>query len=199
MKFSSSCELAWALLAVVVGGCAAPDGHRDIARTDTTKQLFGYEFRGLPTFGSTRYFEYSRESEEIQVTIIKFNSAEEAQIFMEDRLFQFRSVFEPKRVDYPGQFSRSIECAPELKPAYFRKSISAGRLEYFTGYVGANKVAGVCAVDLVKYRHIYALAFCESANYLLEIERYTSMAEESPDGFIRRVSCDDLKQHEIRD
>ena len=110
---------------------------------------------------------------------------------MEDRLTQFRSVFEARRVDYVGQFSKSIECASEFRPAYFELDIPNGRFAYFEGYASSNKVAGVCAADLVKYRHIYGVAVCHIHNSLLEVEHFTDAARSGIDNFVSRVTCAD--------
>ena len=156
-----------------------------------TVSIFGYPFTAHSTLGMGNYFDYQSGATQTQISVIRFSSADEAEIFMEDRLAQFRSVFEPKRVDYPGQYSKAIECSAELKPTYIQKEIVGGQVAYFDGYAGSNKVAGVCAADLVKYRHLYAIAICAKGNYLLEIEHFTEMSNNDRGDFISRLTCDD--------
>ncbi len=173
----------------LLGGCGNLPVSRELNLAGKTVPIFGYSFTAHSTLGMGNYYDYQNGETQSQITLIRFSSSDEADIFMEDRLAQFRSVFEPKRVDYPGQYSKAIECSMELKPAFFEKEIPGGRVAYFDGYAGSNRVAGVCSADLVKYRHLYAVANCPWNNYLLEIEHLTEMTNKNRDDFLSRITC----------
>jgi hypothetical protein len=165
---------------------------RDPKDAGEAVSLFGYPFASFSNFGVSNYFEYQSNGEHIQVTVVKMPHYEVAEIFMDDRLAQFRSVFEARRVDYPGQYSKSIHCPLKFQPEFVKLDVPDGHFKYFSGYAGINKVAGACSADLIVYRHIYGLVLCKRSNYVLEIERFANDLDEVQENFIRQVNCDKL-------
>ncbi len=163
---------------------------------NNNKIMFGYEFKSHADInGDETYFEYvglSNPSENIQVTVFYVEDSEVARIFIEDHMTMFKSVFEPKRVDYPGQYSKTIECPPEYKPKYFERNITGGEFKYFLGYANSNKVAGACSDDLIAYRHVYGMLNCESIHKIVKIEYFAGLDSDSIDKFIDKISCKDI-------
>jgi hypothetical protein len=197
MKFSNKLiAVCFVCITGLYSFCAEAGKVHSVDTTAKVVQIFGYPFTAYSNFGINNIFEYQSVGVHSQLTIVKFQSVKDAQIFMEDRLFLFKSVFEARRVDYLGQYSKSIECSKNFKPKYFAVDIPDGRLAYFNGYAGINRVAGVCAADLIKYRHIYGLAICRSPSYIIEIEHFTDVSRKIADDFISRVTCADLSLFE---
>lgn len=123
---------------------------------------------------------------------------EVARMFIEDHMTMFKSVFEPKRVDYPGQYTKTIECPPEYKPKYFERNsseVSDGEFVYFLGYANSNKVAGACSEDLIAYRHVYGMLDCELVHKIVKIEYFTNITSDNTkyiEEFVGKVSCEDI-------
>ena len=74
----------------------------------TVQNIFGYPFNVVTNWGKSNYYEYISSNEVIQLKTFPVKSDETAHNFIANRLSLFKSVFEPKRVSYPGQYSRSI-------------------------------------------------------------------------------------------
>ena len=146
---------------------------RDPKDAGEAVSLFGYPFASFSNFGVSNYFEYQSNGEHIQVTVVKMPHYEVAEIFMDDRLAQFRSVL-------------------KFQPEFVKLDVPDGHFKYFSGYAGINKVAGACSADLIVYRHIYGLVLCKRSNYVLEIERFANDLDEVQENFIRQVNCDKL-------
>lgn len=173
-------------------GFAYADEIRGPKKVGKLLNLFGYSVTAHSNFGATNFFEYKAGGEFIQITVLKLADKEVAEIFVDDRLAQFRSVFEPRRVDYPGQYSKSIQCPMEFRPALFELDLSSGHFTYFSGYAGINRVAGACSSDLIAYRYIYGLVVCKRPIYVMEIERFTDDLDDDLENFVRKVTCEDL-------
>ena len=155
----------------------------------TVQNIFGYPFNVVTNWGKSNYYEYISSNEVIQLKTFPVKSDETAHTFIANRLSLFKSVFEPKRVSYPGQYSRSIECPEKYKPKYFERNTSKGSLFYFLGYANSNKVAGACSDDLIAYKHLYGLLYCKSTQTIIEIEYFTNLTSNSTTQFIESISC----------
>jgi hypothetical protein len=200
------------VLIIVIVGCFAI--FVVIKNTNTTtqkknnsgaKNIFGYNFKSYADInGNDTYFEYIDSDRDIQLTIFYVGNSNVARLFIGDHMTMFKSIFEPKRVDYPGQYTKTIECPPEYKPKYFERNISQNTSDnygggtnntksdsfvYFLGYANSNKVAGACSDDLIAYRHIYGMLNCESLHKIVKVEYFTNITSNSTDEFIDRVSC----------
>jgi hypothetical protein len=157
---------------------------------DAFVTIFGQAFRSFPTFGPGEFFESQNDAAVIQIKKINVSSEKIAKAFIKDRLILFKSVFEPKRVDYPGQYSRVIECPNEYKPKFFDRDIKDGYLSYCIGFANKNKVAGACAADLIAYKYFYGFVYCKNQNQMYEVEHFSSLTMQTLEAFIERISCD---------
>ena len=153
--------------------------------------LFGYSLQSRPTMGSTKYFESVGENASVQLRFIPAPSEDVAEAFIDDKLALFKSVYQGKRVDYPGQFSRVITCPDQFKPQFFpASSVADGGLAYYLGFSSKNKVPGACTPDLVAYRHFYGLLYCKKSSKVIEIEGFFNLNDGSVDKFIQEISCE---------
>jgi|SaaInl7_200m_RNA_FD_contig_41_455741_length_2453_multi_7_in_0_out_0_3 hypothetical protein len=157
---------------------------------ETVATIFGQQFRSFPTFGSDRFFESKNDAAVIQLKIINVSGDEIAKTFIKNRLILFQSVFEPKRVDYPGQFSRVIECPTEYKPKFFDRNIKDGYLAYYIGFANKNKVSGACTADLIAYKYFYGFVYCNSKKKIYEVEHFSNLTAKTLETFIESISCD---------
>lgn len=157
---------------------------------DAFATILGQQFRSFPTFGPGRFFESKNDAAVIQLKIINVSGEEIAKAFIKDRLTLFQSVFEAKRVDYPGQFSRVIECPTEYKPKFFDRDIKDGYLAYYIGFANKNKVAGACTADLIAYKYFYGFVYCKNENQIYEVEHFSSLTMKTLETFIESISCD---------
>jgi len=155
----------------------------------TTQNIFGYPFKVVTNWGKSNCYEYINPDEIIQLKTFPVKSNETAHAFIDNRLTMFKSVFEPKRVSYPGQYSRTIECPEKYKPKYFERNTSNNLLSYFLGYANNNKVAGACSDDLIVYKHLYGMLYCRSTQTIIEIEYFTNLTSNSTAQFIERILC----------
>ena len=190
MKYLSN--LRWLLLVFCfynTGSISAEKNNTQAGHNVTTKNIFGYPFKIVTNWGKSNYFEYINSDEIIQLKTFPVKSDETAHAFIDNRLSMFQSVFEPKRVSYPGQYSRTIECPEKYKPKYFEHNTSKDSLSYFLGYANSNKVAGACSDDLIVYKHLYGMLYCRSTQTIIEIEYFTNLTSNSTAQFIDRILC----------
>lgn len=191
MKYLSN--LRWVLLVICFYSTGSTTAGKNITQTTrkvTTQMIFGYQFNFISNWGKSKYYEYIRANEIIQLKMYQVKSDETAHFFISNRFSLFKSVFEPKRVSYPGQFSRAIDCPEKYKPKYFEQNKSKGSLGYFLGYANSNKVAGACSDDLIAYKHFYGMLYCTSTQTIIEIEYFTNLDSNSTNQFIDRISCE---------
>lgn len=193
MKFLNKVILSFIFFYIGYTNCYAnTNKYIQEKKIEKTVIIFGYPFRAYSNFGQYNYFEFNNSEFQTQIKTIKVKNKEIAQVFSTERLSLFKSVFEVRRVDYPGQYSKSIECPEEFKPKYFEREIPDGYLSYFIGYANTNKVAGACSQDLVAFRHFYGIVYCKYLNQLLEIEHFADVSQKSLNYFIDCISCKDL-------
>ena len=191
MKYSSSLYLALIVVCFCITGCtSAVISKTQAVHNITTHEVFGYPFIVSNDWGKNNYYEYVNKDETILLKTFPAKSERTAHTFIANRLSLFQSVFEPKRVSYPGQYSRSIECPEKYKPKYFESNTSKGSLSYFLGYANSNKIAGACSDDLIAYKHLYGMLYCISTKTIIEIEYFTNLTSNSTAQFIERISCE---------
>ena len=152
--------------------------------------ILGRQYIQVSTLSGSRVYELNEDGINIQVKQIRSISTEVAMTFIGDRLALFRSVFETKRVDYPGQHSRVIECPSEYKPQFSEISGEEYYLAYFVGFANQNKVAGACLPDLITYRYMYGFAYCKKRRQLFEIDHFSDLKVNAVPKFIETLSCD---------
>lgn len=154
------------------------------------RNLFGYQFKSKLSFGSVQYFEFEGERASIKLNFIPAPSEDIAEAFIDDKFAMFKSVYEAKRVDYPGQYSKVIECPAEFKPKFFPTKAKDGKLAYYLGFANKNKVPGACASDLIAYTHFYGLINCKARAEVLEIEGFFDLTNDNVEKLVKDISCD---------
>jgi hypothetical protein len=152
--------------------------------------IFGEKFVATPTIAGGQSFQIKDRDLFIQLKKIKAPAPESANLYIKDRLMLFRSVFEPKRVDYPGQYSKVIECPEEYKPKYFDMKVVGGEAFFYQGYANKNKVSGACIPDLIAYRHLYGFVYCPSHGHIYEVEHFSLPKSNKLESFVERLSCE---------
>ncbi len=191
MKYSSSLYLALIVVCFCITGCtSAVISKAQAVHNITTHEVFGYPFIVSNDWGKNNYYEYVNKDETILLKTFPAKSVRTAHTFIANRLSLFQSVFEPKRVSYPGQHSRLIECPEKYKPRYLERKIPSGSLSYFLGFANKNKVAGACSDDLISSKHLYGMLYCKSTQTIIEIEYFTPITSNLTDSFVERVSCE---------
>jgi hypothetical protein len=180
-------------------------------QTQNVIDAFGYRFNithskfNRTDFDQT-YLEYDDGKEMITFKIIRNIDAEIAESISSDKITLFASIFEPKRVDYPGQYTQTIICPEEFKPKYYelqnnksaRNDIgNENIIKYFVGYANANKVAGACSADLIQYRYDYGFMSCPQQRMLVEIEYYSVLELNNTQQFMQNLNCDVLSNSSI--
>jgi hypothetical protein len=156
-----------------------------------TRSLFGYRFEPRRSLIGGESFVAEGQDGAIELKIIKVVNAAVAREFMKDKMSLFQSIFEKKRVDYPGQHSRLIECPAEYKPQLFDKAVADGFASYFLGYANQNRVAGACTADLVAYRYVYALVYCGKAGSIYEVEGFFGLQSAGVTRLLDGFACRD--------
>ncbi len=192
VKYLSSLHLALIVICFYITGCASTvKSNTQPTHNLTTQNVFGYPFKVFTNWGKSNYYEYISSNEIILLKTFPAKSDDTANTFIANRLSLFQSVFEPKRVSYPGQHSRSIECPEKYKPRYLERKTTKGSLSYFLGYANKNKVAGACSDDLISYKHLYGMLYCKSTQTIIEIEYFTPINSNRTNSFVERISCEE--------
>ena len=186
MRFFSSVVWIVAALCGLHASSAIPEDKNAFAAGPT---LPGYSFQLKPSLGASKYFEANSEQAAIQLRFIPAQDGDVAEAFIEDKLALFKSIYQSKRVDYPGQFSKVIECPDQFKPNYFPGSVAEGKLGYFLGFANKNKVPGACVADLVSFRYFYGLLYCKNRSEVIEVEVFFNLNEDGLKTLIQDISC----------
>jgi len=160
-----------------------------LSPTGRDKEIFGYSFVEKQSFSSTKSYLYESIDDVIRVKLIQSKSDDKADSYIKDKLAIFKSIFEAKRVDYPGQHSKVIECPAEYVPQFSEKLVKGGKLSYFIGFANKNQVTGICASDLLYYKHFYGFLYCKETSVVYEIEDFSSLKSGNLDVIIGAISC----------
>jgi len=186
MKFFSSIIWIIAPLCCLHASSAIPEDKNGLA---VGFSLSGYSFQLKPSLGKSKYFEANSEQATIHLRFISVQNGDVAEAFIEDKLALFKSIYQGKRVDYPGQFSKVIDCPDQFKPNFFPGSVADGKLGYFLGFANKNKVPGSCAADLVSFRYFYGLLYCKNRSEVIEMEAFFNLNEDGLKTLIQDISC----------
>jgi hypothetical protein len=138
------------------------------------------------------FYNYSDENQKIEIQLISEIKQNIANQIISDKIAMFQSLFEKKRVDYPGQYSQYIECPAEFKPIFEEKEILNGKISFFRTFSNSNYVSGACSPDLAVYKSIYGLLFCEETQKLYEISYFTNLENEPTNrinSFLGGIKC----------
>ena len=171
--------------------CGASFAHAQssLPQAGEVKEIFGYKFIEKLSFGTTKNYSFEDANDIIRVKLIQSSSEDKADTYIKDKLALFKSIFEAKRVDYPGQHSKVIECPSEYVPQFSEKLVSGGKLSYFVGFANKNQVTGICAADLLYYKHFYGFLYCKNSSTVYEIEDFSSLKTGNLDSLINTISC----------
>jgi len=162
-----------------------------IADSGGRSNFFGYEFTAKSSLTGIKSYRVIEENDSISLKLLRVDSDAKADAFIGDRLAIFKSIFEARRVDYPGQYSKVIECPKEFTPEFSSKNIDGGVLSYFVGYANKNKVAGGCTPDQLFYKQFYGLAYCKNKSAVYEIEGFFDLQSDNLTKLISNISCID--------
>jgi hypothetical protein len=149
----------------------------------------GQGFTRPPTSQTGRIFEHNSLESNIRIKLIRASGEEALHAYADDRLAMYRSVFESKRVDYPGQYSKVIECPEKYQPKFMVIDNEDFLAKVFLGYANKNKVSGACVADLISYRHIYGFVYCKSKVTLYEVDHFSATDSNASDRFINSLTC----------
>jgi hypothetical protein len=152
--------------------------------------LFRYQFVGKSLFAGIKNYRVVEEGFSIGLKILKTDSEVKAESYIGDKLAIFKSIFETRRVDYPGQYSKVIECPQEYKPQFLSRNLLDGTFSFYVGYANKNKVAGACASDQIFYNHFFGLAYCKNKSTVYEIEGFFKLGGDDLNILIDNISCD---------
>ena len=184
MKYSTRLLIIFILFSLLVL-TACTDSNED----NLPSMFHEYTFKtdNLP---NSKFFEYHHGDERLVIKQKEDVDSEKGTRLVDEQAKLFESIFEPKRVSYPGPTTQNIICPDEFKPKKFEENID-GKLVYFEGYANSNYVAGACSEDLIKRSMILALMYCEKTKMFLEINYYVDAFDNrSIDEFAKRLSCD---------
>lgn len=135
-------------------------------------------------------FEYETGPEKLVVNRITMIERVAAEQLIEEKIFQFGSLFEKQRVGYKGQHTEFVECSERFRPVLESKELNEGTLRYFRGYANDRFVPGACDEDSVSFHFVGALLYCHSSKTFYDVEYFTAVDESTTsDVFIDRVSC----------
>jgi len=135
------------------------------------------------------YLKHEDSQRDIFMKILQGVDYAGANSVISDRMTLFESVFEPRRVDYPGAYTKTIICPDEYKPQRSQNESNEERIDYFKGFANSNKVAGACAKDIIKYNYVYGFIYCKNQKELIEIDYYSELNESNPQKFIQELNC----------
>ena len=189
MKFKSYQLLVilFFILTLLLVGCGS--GPKDENSQDTI--FFGYTFSESSLKFDTLFLDYDQDGEKIELRVMWDVEKEFAEEIISNKVLLFKTLFEPHKTGYTGQYTRYIECPQEFKPTLHSEELDGGSLEYFKSFANSNHVAGVCAKDLIQYLSVHGYLYCDRGKSMIEFSYFTDLDKESNrEGFIEKISCD---------
>ena len=168
MKFSNKFYLTLPLIINFLSGNFA--SAYGVETAIISQGIFGDVFTKSFNNSDSDYFEFNGDNETLRIIKYPITNNQTANAYISIRVALYQSVYEPQRVSYPGQYTRSIECPEKYIPKYHYLASSTESLSYFLGYANINKVAGACSDDLIAYKHLYGLLYCETKKTIFEID-----------------------------
>lgn len=149
----------------------------------------GYSFSKEVLLTSS-FFDYDDGFEKLTIKSKDDVDKQEGFNFVDDQAKLFESIFETRRVSYPGPTTKNIVCPDEFKPKKLEKEVD-GKLIYFRGYANSNFVAGACSEDLINKSMVLALIYCSKTRTFYEVKYYVPPNETTMvDSFIEKLSCE---------
>jgi hypothetical protein len=137
------------------------------------------------------FLDYNKNDERIELSITNNIDKKFADEFISDKIVLFNSLFQLRRVSYPGQHTKYIECPDKFRPEYFEKKVRDGELKYFIGFSNSNFVAGACSDDLVVYKSIHGFLYCNNKSIMIELDYFTELNQsDNIYEFIQRIDCE---------
>ena len=140
------------------------------------------------------FYTYSDIHQKINLETMSNVPESIAEKIISDKVDMFQSIFEKKRVDYPGQYTQYIECPAEFKPLFEEKEIFGGKISFFRTFANSNYVAGACSPDLVIYKSIYGLLFCKNSEKVYEFSYFSNIDGQEDvriENFLGAVECEE--------
>ena len=184
MKYSTRLPIIFILFSLLVLTACTEKSENDLP-----SMFHEYTFKtdDLP---NSKFFEYQHGDERLVIKQKEDVDVDKGMQLVTEQAKLFESIFEPKRVSYPGPTTQNIICPDEFKPKKFEEHVD-GKLIYFEGYANSNYVAGACSLDLIKKSMVLALMYCEKTRMFLEINYYVDAFNNSSiEDFAKRLSCD---------
>jgi len=180
------------IILIILSGCTHQEQIPQKISKSVVKNIFDYSFNVSQSEFNQTYLEHDDGQEIITLKLIQNINSEVANSMISDRTALFESIFEPKRVDYPGQYTHTIICPDKFKPKYSEINNTDEQINYFIGYANSNKVAGACSADLIKYNFAYGFLNCPKNNMLVEINYYSILQLNKTQQFIKSINCAEI-------
>jgi len=115
-----------------------------------------------------------------------------AERYINDQKIKLESIFNPIPSPYFAVLTKEIECPQEFLPVYKESTPTNNKVVYYILYANERFHYGVCSQDLIVYKAIYGMTYCENTQitYLLEYfvpdQEYGEVVEET----VRSFSCE---------
>jgi hypothetical protein len=200
MKKQNKITIVFLILSLgltLISGCVIEQTNSSLQKesyklegSPTDKIVWGYKFSKNFHKENTLFLDYTNHEERIKLDIISNIEEEFVNEIISDKIVMFQSLFEKRRIGYPGQYTRYIECPKEYKPKYYEKNLDYGYLKYFIGFANSNFVAGACSDDLIRYKLVYGFIFCNNSKKIIEIHHFALLNQTNiTDSFIKKIDC----------
>jgi len=170
---------------------------KDAAEYFTTK---GLQFTGVRGFSISESKETRAQNIEVTKIIAQKDAdflhielteklgGELGQFYQSEKKSSIESLFLPYSAEYPGTLTQEVECPDEFHPAQGE----VGDMHYYIMYANDRFAYGICAYDLVRYKFVLGLAYCDKSDIFVEIKLFSPQeifSEENALELLRSFSC----------
>jgi len=104
-----------------------------------------------------------------------------AKQYIDEKRFGIESLYQSIPSPYPDVVTRTIECPEKFKPIFDITDQDSQDSFYYILYANDRFTYGVCSDDLIKYRAIFYLVYCEQKKEIYQIELFTALEELTDD------------------
>lgn len=152
------------------------------AKPDTL-QVFGFSDFEITekTESNIGGMHFTRFTANNGTVILKVEHAKDVDVakatqYIDEKRFGIESLYQSTPSPYPDVLTRTIECPDKFKPVLNATEDNRDS-SYYILYANDRFTYGVCSEDLIKYRAVFYLVYCEQKNEIYQVELFTAPEE----------------------
>ncbi len=113
---------------------------------------------------------YENTQRKIRVAIRSGMNADNAQMYIKNRIENVMGLFLNTFAPYPGEISYQTTCGKKFIPTFQTLSYDDTEIQWSPLFYNATLTSGVCSEDQVQYNGFMALIYCKKQKKTIQME-----------------------------